>query len=217
MITQQGVKQEELPPATMNGFQRFFNKFGFFKEAASKVEEYNSVMKGRQNVQENYKTDHLDDPRTYSTALRNNLFEAVCDTSENFKQNSFPGRDGKASPYRTTRTAPQSLAFATLLSEGHSMEDILNPYKLGAEKDRFAQEYVDHAEQCDSVWFYDHSMKGLAAISDYMTEKMSQTDLSNKEAVTQLVSELAYYNTVLQDLTQEKDVLVQNFGDELAQ
>lgn len=172
-ITKTGYEPSPLKKVTLNAWQRHFAKRGFYREKAAQAAEYQRVVAARERVQ------------TYNI---NAQFHADAPTNDNIKELFFRDwvRDNGPMPhevpngYSVTRSAPTTIAFCALVRKGHSVEDLMNPEKLQAEKQAVGREVIDRLVRGDQKWLAETlTMGGMALVDqiDRMTQSLDVTDV----------------------------------------
>lgn len=134
-IVKTGYEPNPLKPVTMNAFQTFMSKHGFYKEKVAQKEEYDRVMASRAQV----KTDNIVDRKTEMRGhLRENFVAGYTSRCEQAVED-IP----LSSSLSLGRTGVTSLCTGYMMAMGYSAEDVLDPNKLLEEKKKIGELYTD--------------------------------------------------------------------------
>ena len=136
---------------TLNAWERFFSKWGFYKEKTAKALDYERTMEARRRVQVynmrgNIRTDSPDDA-TLQRAF-------------------YPEPPGEVLSVSSGAPSFVAIAACAMLADGRSLADIMDPAKDIAEKRRFAAEVYAHAASRDNVWIAEKLAAGTQVLAE---------------------------------------------------
>lgn len=203
-ITKSGYEPTPVKQVVMSGWQRFCSKLGFYKELTAQKDEYDKIMAGREQMRT--KLDHLEkgteeyqhvQPLMEETDLRRSAFRDAC------------FGDLKANPLRhtgdirTDRTAHYSFCMAHLAEQGHSMDDIMNPDLLQAEKRQAGDHLRDLIDRQDVFSYAKTMAQGGQVLFTQMDEKCHQQDMTSPQVDKQAYATMITTGAALFDIFQE--------------
>ena len=191
-ITRSGYEPTALEPVKLTALERFFNKFGFFKEKAAKEDEYNRAMACRERMQKKC--------RVANAAVR---YSGAGDSLKAmFFGDQIPrGNMDKKYYYSVSRSGCVSTCICALAARGCSLQDIADPDMLQQEKRAVGREYLQHLQAEDGDWLGDILARGQKAILDQMDR---QPGLFTPEGFLENVEVNAIAGSTLFDSFQNK-------------
>lgn len=161
-------------PVVLNAWQRFFSRFGFFKEKAAQADEYKRMMDARERVIPNVE-------KRAAQKLEN----AVPDTKKMFFGNlekelqeviDLPPRVNQYP--NVTRTSPSSVCICIMAAQ-YPLEDIMDPNKLQAEKQAVAKEYLENAKNGSVNWLTEKLADCSGALQGQINRIAQNTDFTD--------------------------------------
>jgi hypothetical protein len=177
-ITKTGYEPTALQPVLLNAWERFWSKRGFYKDKAKAAVEYQNTLEARErvkvaNIEARSKLDHVLTPFT-----KNQYF------SDWIKKNgplptSVPNR------YSVTRSALTSVTMCHMVAQGYPVEDVFDPNKLRAEKQKFGGEVVDRMKAGDQTWMGDVLFHGQRILCDYVDDKCKTVNVFDAKQLVQ--------------------------------
>lgn len=169
-ITRTGYEPSLVEKVTLNAWERFFGKHGFYKEKVARAAEYERLEEARSRVRQR---------NCFKCAQTGLKLEPL--------RESFFGEDVLKRPayrydntaddidYTVERTADLSVAICCMASEGYTLDDIFDPTKGVDFKRRIGEETVRRFEAHDHDWITEVIYKGqkalLKEIDDYVQKK----------------------------------------------
>ena len=202
-ITKSGYEPSPLKKITLNAWERHFSKYGFYKEKAAKAAEYQRVMAGREQMRTNYTLGQLFATRHTQPAVDDLFFH-------DYKQQHGVSPEERliaavrkddgfhaGAAFRMDRSAPVSACICYLSAQGHSIEDIMDPNKLQAERQAAGKLYLEKANAGDTRWLCETFFKGMHALVPQAREFISQVDMSD---VSQARDNIARYAPIARPL-----------------
>lgn len=180
-LTKKGYEPEPLTKVTMNGWERFFSRRGFYKEKTAQLAEYNRVMDSRQRVTNDFVTDIAHElggaqPHTKDIYFKEAV-ESVGAThidDEQFRSCGYGSID---------RSACTSACQCRLLAGGHSFEDVYDNSKLLEEKAAIGKEYLQHLMAKDKDWLAEGYVAGNKIIHQEIEKRQAGRRFDSKDAV----------------------------------
>ena len=135
----------KLEPVILSSWERHLSKLGFFKEKVAKAQEYQRIVECRERTLAKAQLSEgrkLYDPE--GSSLRQQYFGS-----------SFPAYRKESTAYPDIRTGSAAVSFCALalVGKGHSLQDVLDPAKLQAEKQAMGAEFSRHYAENDVTWF----------------------------------------------------------------
>ena len=184
-ITKSGYEPSPLKKVTLNAWERHFSKYGFYKEKAAKAAEYQRVMEGREQMRTNCTLGQLQATRHTQPATDDLFFH-------DYKQQQGVSPDKRlieairkddgfhpGPAFRVDRTSPVTACICHLAAQGHSIEDIMDPSKLQAERQAAGRLYLEKANAGDTKWMCETMFKGMHALVPQAREILNQVDMSD--------------------------------------
>lgn len=130
-LTQMGFERSKLSKVELNGWEKFWNRFGFFKEKKALADEYASFTAARERV----KLNNL----AVKAQVLADTAKAISGTSAQSKREFFgdqplPKNIELHRKYNAERSAMVSFAAMKLIIDGYPIEKVFDPAALQAEK-----------------------------------------------------------------------------------
>ncbi len=177
-LTQMGFERSKLPPVELSAWEKFWNRFGFFKEKKALADEYASVTAARERVKFNNLSE-----RAKVLAAKT---EAIDGVRKQSKREFFGDRPlPKDSPrkYSFERSAGTSFAVMQMVIEGYPLDKIFDPAALQAEKLAAGQKVIQIFQGTDNVdaemqFFRDAAAKFPAALDKLVADHPLPDDVS---------------------------------------
>lgn len=166
-ITKTGYEPSPLRKVTLNAWERFFAKRGFYKEKVAQAAEYQRLEEARNRVRQRSLHNAIDFDFG-SEYMRRAFFS---DWSRANGGRRTPVYDHQVAPghiYSIGRTAEVSLAVCVMAAQGYAPEDILDPTKLQAERQRVGAEVMHRYEMYDHRWIASAIFHGHRALTAYL-------------------------------------------------
>lgn len=131
-ITKSGDAAMDLRPVTLNAWERFFNRFGFYKEKAARADEYNRTMAARERVKALEHAGQIQKGDDIGH-LHKNFFGQANEFENAFLENS------RWDFYFN----PDTVCVCEMLNKGFSLQDISDPNKCIDEKREIGKKFLD--------------------------------------------------------------------------
>lgn len=208
-ITKSGYEPSPLKKVTLNAWERHFSKYGFYKEKAAKAAEYQRVMEGREQMKANFTAGQLYATRHTQPAVDDLFFHdykqqhGVSSEERLIKAVRKDGEFKPASAFRMDRSAPVNTCICYLSAQGHSIEDIMDPNKLQAERQAAGRLYLEKANAGDTRWLAETCFKGMHALIPQAREFLKQVDMSDLSQARENIARYAPIARPLFDVFQE--------------
>lgn len=196
----------------LNGFQRFLNKFGFFKEKAAKAQ---AMEDARERVRARYLTHQITKLSPYAPYVTDPFFGAWSRENGDIQVDQAPNRDPS---FRTQRSGHTTACVCLLAAQGHSLKDILDPNKLQAEKADAGRLYMQKATEVgdtpdqtqqlreqDRRWLGSVYARGAQAMVYQADALIQSVDLRDPQQLDQVAPMLGSIATMFKDIEQESD------------
>lgn len=179
-LVKAGYEPTRIQKVTLNAWERFFAKRGFYKQKAAKAAEYQRFEEARRRVrlrnflagtQLDYGSQTMRESFFGDWAREHNgVQRAVYDANE------ASGR-GMGIDYSVTRSADFSTAVCYMAALGHNVKDILDPTKLQAERQAAGAEVMRRFEAYDHNWITSVLYHGQIALAEFMDDFVKETGL----------------------------------------
>lgn len=208
-ITKSGYEPSPLKKVTLNAWERHFSKYGFYKEKAAKAAEYQRVMEGREQMKANFTAGQLFATRHTQPAVDDLFFHDYKQqhgVSSEERLIKAVRKDGEFKPspaFRMDRSAPVNTCICYLSAQGHSIEDIMDPNKLQAERQAAGRLYLEKANAGDTRWLAETCFKGMHALIPQAREFLKQVDMSDLSQARENIARYAPIARPLFDVFQE--------------
>lgn len=171
-ITKKGYEPSAVTPVIMSGWERFWSKYGFYKEKAKAAEEYQCTLDARERVKSRSVQTQLKLSSVVHPQVKDAFFGEWVERHGHLPASVPNG-------YNVTGSTMTTLAVCAMLADGHSMEDIFNPDKLVQEKQQMGAEIVDRMMDGDQKWIGEklfHGQRLLVDFLDQATQKVNVLD-----------------------------------------
>ena len=174
-LTKTGYEPSPLSPVTLNAWERFWAKRGFYQEKTKAAADYQRTMEARERV----KSTNLVAQINISNGRTNRTMNAFF--SDWQKENGkLP--DSVPHGYSVFRAALPSTAICYMAAKGYDIKDIFDPSKLQAEKQQIGTEVVNRMMAGDQKWMGEVLFHGQRSIADQMDRYCRQINvLDNNE------------------------------------
>lgn len=208
-ITKSGYEPSPLKKVTLNAWERHFAKHGFYKEKAARAAEYQRVMEGREQMRANFTAGQLFATRHTQPAVDDLFFHdykqqhGVSSEERLIKAVRKDGEFKPGSAFRMDRSAPVNTCICYLSAQGHSIEDIMDPNKLQAERQAAGRLYLEKANAGDTRWLAETCFKGMHALIPQAREFLKQVDMSDLSQARENIARYAPIARPLFDVFQE--------------
>lgn len=219
-ITKTGYAPSAMRPVTLNAWERFFNRFGFFKEKAAKADEYNRMMDARERVKAQQTARENEKLMPGERRSINMFFGEYLKGQGLSSMAELNARQANSSGYRIGRSAAPSACICILAAQGYSLQDILDPTKLQNERQDATRLYMEHANLNpnthapatakegrigDAQWLGSVYFHGQQAIMRQINSTMKNVDLTNAQQRSAVLPTLMAASKVVFDGFQECD------------
>lgn len=175
-ITKSGYEPSPLRKVTLNAWERFFAKRGFFKEKAAKAAEYERAEAARNRVHQRAMNNALE-MGAKSRFLREQFFgEWSRETGRRRPVFSDPEKMKNFS-YTFNRNMDTNFAALYMVSQGYKIDDIFDPTKLLKEKQTLGRLTMERIEACDISWIHGTLYQGFINMADQIDEFVHDNNL----------------------------------------
>lgn len=137
-MTQTGFEPERFDPVTLNCWERFWNRFGFYKEKAAQAQADASVLAARERVKLYHQSTEAEFD-SFSSGRATDMFFGGWMKEHGVDELPV----GSVRDYSLARTAWSTLATLKMLADGHPLADVFDPDKLRDEKQAVGKLLVD--------------------------------------------------------------------------
>lgn len=195
-VTKLGYEPSPLKKVTMNAWERHFAKRGYYKEKAAKAAEYDRVMEARDKVRARNEERRIQTGEPVSMGMKEFFFQGWVKDHGPLPESAVNGISGSRSAYTT-------LATCAMLKEGYHIQDILDPNKMGRDRERICRETMDRLVAQDKKWVGEVCYQGHKALNQEL-DALGNFDITNeKELFSDKNRPFVYAATVTFDLGQE--------------
>ncbi len=195
-ITKEGYEPSPLKKVTLNAWERHFAKHGYFKEKAAKAAEYERVMEARNKIQARNEERRIQMGSPMSMGMKEFFFQGWVKDHGPLPDSAVNGISGSRGAYTT-------LAACAMLKEGYHIQDILDPNKMGKERDRICRETMDRLVAQDKEWAAEVCYEGHKALNREL-DALGNFDITNeKELFSEKNRPFVFAASVTFDLGQE--------------
>lgn len=172
-----GYQPSPLKPERFNAWQRFFSRYGFYKEKVARQAEYERMTAARERVRLT-NTAHQWKLAGGQQAERNELFFGPW-----LRENG--GKLGFDSPFGTDSSALNTLAVCRMLYGGYSLEEIYDPHVLRDVKERTGQEVCQCLKSGNMERVGELLVNGLIHLRDDIDQRTAGLNMADE---TQMLS-----------------------------
>lgn len=179
-LVKAGYEPTPVQKVTLNAWERFFAKRGFYKKKAAKAAEYQRFEEARQRVRLRnfWAGTQLD----YGSSTARESFFGDWARDHNGVQRAVynandPSGRGMGIAYSLSRSADFSTVICYMAALGHNVKDILDPTKLQAEKQAAGTEVMRRFEAYDHNWITSALYHGQIALTDFMDDFVKENGL----------------------------------------
>ncbi len=195
-ITKLGYEPSPLKKVTMNAWERHFAKRGYYKEKAAKAAEYDRVMEARDKVRARNEERRVQTWEPASMGMKEFFFQGWVKDHGPLPDSAVNGISGSRSAYTT-------LATCAMLKEGYTIQEILDPNKMGQDRERICRETMDRLVAQDKEWAGEICYQGHKALNREL-DALGNFDITNeKELFSDKNRPFVFAATVTFDLGQE--------------
>ncbi len=196
-ITKSGYEPSPLEKVTLNAWERHFARYGHFEKKAAKAVDYQQTMEARErlelrNAQKKIEADNLAGPRMKE------MFFGKWMKDNGALPDKVPGG------FTASRSLLTSLAICSMVSKGHSLEDVLDPSKLVDIRNDIGKEVIEKMTAGDKEWeanMFFHGGDALAKEFDRIASSMDYTN--EKELFSDKGRPLFVASTAMMDVRQD--------------
>lgn len=156
-LTQHGFEPSRLDPVTMNLWERFWSKFGFYREKTAQVEAQVEAQEARAEARARVQLHHSGNRTIVEggviEASKDDFFREWKETAhkdklptESVRSERVPtdtAADLKMSEFSLSRSAWTTFAKLEMLKRGYPLADIVDPNKLQEEKQAVGTFLID--------------------------------------------------------------------------
>lgn len=208
-VTKEGYEPTPLKKVTLNAWERFMSRRGFYKEKTAAAAEYQAALEARERVHKEY-ADYrirLEDAVTVRTNVRNLFYEPRAKElgdQLNGKSMSDYMRDGaKGLDISADRTIIPNLCVAYMVEKGHHLEDILDPNKLQQERLEAIHVCEEKTFAGDLDWVSDRFWKGSHKIMGEINRLTDGVNLRDPLVRTGLMPAIGLGTAAVFDIFQD--------------
>jgi len=166
-ITKKGYEPSALKKVTLNAWERFWSKRGFFKEKVAQAAEYQRMVEARERVKAMNVMDKIQLQAGTMAAVKNQYFA-------DWKRENGPLPTSVPNGYSVTRSALTTTAVCAMLSHGYPAQDVFDPTKLQQEKQQMGREVIRRMQAGDQKWMGETLFHGQRLIMDHV-DRVAQT------------------------------------------
>ncbi len=175
---------------TLNAWERFFSRWGFFKEKTIKALDYERTMEARQRVQ------------IYNTCSN---IRADSPTGV-VVQRSFLGEPSGGEKSANERTSLTTLAACAMLAEGYSLADLIDPTKLVDLKRRYGEVARQCTESGKNAWRADVVAAGTKKLTEQFCELARSINITDPHAFRSQNARPLFFAAALAAQIKEEEV-----------
>lgn len=171
-ITKTGYEPSPLNKVTLNAWQRFASKLGFYKEKVAKAAEYQRMIDARERV----KAGNL------ASALEADV-EAGAQRKQFFGAQIAAGTMPEKVPggFSATRLVLSTVATCAMAEAGYPVEEIFDPTKLTEEKQRVGEAVLRNMTNGNIEWTANTLFSGQRRLVEYLDEAATRLRLTEDE------------------------------------
>lgn len=200
-----GYEPSPLKPVTMNAWERFFSKFGFYKGKAAKADEYKAFSDARERLKATYVAAQTNRMSNTKPLMKDMFFGAY------LRENNIPDLQTIESTLtgssRLSRGSGVAACACLMAAMGHDIRDIMDPTKLVQEKADVGKLYMQHLlmdpntrqpaatranRTGDKRWLGSVFFHGHRALRKQINDIMSKTDLNDTAQRQAVLPTLSY-------------------------
>ena len=163
-ITKTGYEPSPVNAVTLNAWERFWSKRGFYKEKAKAAVEYQRTMEARERVKSTNLSATYDLHQAPGPYTKDPFFS-------NWVKENGPLPETVPHSYSVTRSALTTTAACLMAAKGYPVEDIFDPTKLQNEKQQIGSEVVNRMKAGDQKWMGEVLFHGQRVMCDYIDQK----------------------------------------------
>lgn len=171
-ITKTGYEPSPLHKVTLNAWQRFASKLGFYKEKVAKVAEYQRMIDARERVKAGNLVSALE-ASIEAGAQRKQFFSAQI--AAGTMPEKVPGG------FSASRLVLSTVATCAMAAAGYPVEDIFDPAKLTEEKQRVGEEVLRNMTNGNIEWTGNTFFFGQRRLVEHLDEAATRLRLTEDE------------------------------------
>ncbi len=200
-VTKTGYEPSPMQRVTLNSWERFWSKRGFYKEKTAQAAEYQRMAEARQRVQAYNESAKLTMDHGTTLHVKSQYFGDFVREHGNFPE---PLHD-----FSATRSAMSTFAVCRMMMNGHKIEDIHDPAKLQAEKAAVGKEVLQVMTQPDKAvadkWAGEVLFNGMRLLSAAVDEAGKRINFTDpKQFAADSSRPYAFAAAVMFDASQEE-------------
>lgn len=221
-LTASGYKPSPLRPVTMNAWERFWSRYGFYKEKQAKIDEYRRFSDARERVQAKYELGMITEKSITHPQYREMFFGDYLRAHGHNDLGAFQDTLHPNNPMKTIqrdRSSYTTLAICAMAAHGIEMKDILDPQAMVAEKQAIGGMILERA--CmdpatgqpgnaqgnrigDTSWIGAVYMQGQQAILGQIDRMMNGVDVQDMQQMRKIQPYVSACADVIFDVSQDK-------------
>ncbi len=179
-VTKTGYEPSPDRKITLNAWERFWGKRGFYKEKVAQAAEYQRIQDARERVAALNAVQKLEMLDGVKHPTKEQYF------SQWVKENG-PLPTAHIHGYSAGRSALSTMAICRMVMDGHKVEDIYDPAKLQAEKQKIGKEVMTVFSNPDKAavdkWAGEVLFNGQRLISEQVNQAARRMDLTNERVI----------------------------------
>ena len=196
-ITKTGYEPSPLGKVTLNAWERFFAKRGFYKEKVAKAAEYERMQTARERVKTTNLLARLNLENGVQKSVKNQFFA-------DWTREHGPLPDNLPNGFLSTRSAVTTIAMCARATAGHPVADILDPTKLQDKKLEFGSETARRMLAGDQEWIGKQLFHGQRHMMDFIDQTCRTLNvLDEKQLFSEQGKQLLAATYVAFDANQE--------------
>lgn len=197
-ITKTGYEPSPLKKVTLNAWERFFARRGFFKEKVAKAAEYERTLAARERVKAANVTAKLVLDGGAQTHVKDQFFG-------DWKRENGALPSGVPNGYSVDRSAFTTTTICALAAKGYAVADLFDPTKLQAEKQAMGWETIHRMQSGDQKWMGETLFHGQRLLMDYLDQAARTVNvLDEKQLFSEEARHLFAVSRTAFDASQEK-------------
>ena len=218
-FTASGYTPDPMQPVTMNAWERFWSRCGFYKEKVNQINAYNRQQQEMRRQQEALEQARAcANPQVTAQRIRetnintskyDRMFFGNTDLSA-FKASLAP--DNGWRELSDSRSSYASLCVLAMAAEGYPVQEIMNPNSLVTEKRQMGQSVLAHIgtepgpgqkRTWDPEWLARKFFAGQQALCDQIDTLMKQTDPRDMNQFSRVLPAVTFAGDTMFDAFQD--------------
>ena len=185
-ITKKGYEPSALHPVVMNGWEKFWSKFGFYKKKAKDADQYQRALDARERVKS---------VNTYTQIMLNSVNHPQMKLRFFGDELDRSGKLPTSVPngYNVNRSALTTTAVCAMLKNNYSMQDIFDPQKLVKEKQQMGSEVITRMENGDQKWIGEVLFHGQRLIADFLDQATEKIDILDEKQLFHKDNQILFF------------------------